>query len=83
MASHTELAHFAHVSPSRLAQIIPLANLAPDVQETLLFLAADSSANDSATERQLRQVVAGADWEAQRSLWQRLMPAAVTPPPTL
>jgi hypothetical protein len=69
VASYTELSRIAHVSRSRLVQIMSLVNLAPDVQEAVLFLPAALSSTDPVTERQLRQVVARADWEAQRSLW--------------
>ena len=68
VASHAELARIAQVSPSRLAQITALTNLAPDIQEALLFLAPCGPASDHPTERQLRQVVAESDWEAQRGL---------------
>jgi hypothetical protein len=63
--------------------MMALASLAPDVQEALLFLAPDGSASDGPTERQLQQVVAQADWEAQRGLWRRLTDPTAGSPPTL
>jgi predicted component of type VI protein secretion system len=83
VASHAELARIGHVSRSRLVQIMSLVNLAPDVQEAVLFLPAAVSSTDPVTERQLQQVVAAADWEAQRSLWRRLTHQITAPPPIL
>jgi hypothetical protein len=81
VTSYAELATLARVSRSRLVQIMSLVNLAPDLQEALLFLAATGPDSDHPTERQLRQVVAATDWEAQRSLWRGLThPTAASPP---
>jgi hypothetical protein len=72
VASYAELATIAQVSRSRLVQIMSLVNLAPDLQEALVVPAPGGPASDGPTERQLRQVVAEADWEAQRTAWSRL-----------
>jgi hypothetical protein len=69
VASYAELATIAHVSRSRLVQIVSLVNLAADIQEALLLLAPGGPACDHPTERQLRQVVAETNWQAQRGLW--------------
>jgi hypothetical protein len=53
-------------------QIMSLVNLAPDLQEALLFLASGGTPPGRPTERQLRQVVAQADWQSQRTAWSRL-----------
>jgi hypothetical protein len=83
VTSYAELATIAHVSRSRLAQIMSLVNLGPDVQEALPFLAPGDSACDGPTERQLRQLVAAADWEAQLGLWRWLTHPSAAPSPTL
>ena len=72
VASYAELATIAHVSRSRLVQIMSLVNLAPDLQEALLFLAPGGPASDSPTERQLRQLVALSNWGTQRTARQHL-----------
>jgi hypothetical protein len=64
-------------------QLVSLVNLAPDLQEAPLFLAPGGPACDHPTERQLRQVVAAADWQTQRSLWRRLTHLTAAPPPIL
>jgi hypothetical protein len=83
VTSYAELARLAHVSRSRLVQIMSLVNLAADVQEALLFLAPGGPTCDRPTERQLRQVVAATDWEAQRRLWRGLTHPTASPPPIL
>lgn len=47
-----------------------LLQLAPDIQEAILFLRVERG-KDSVTERQLRSIVAEADWEKQRTIWGR------------
>ncbi len=80
---HAELARLAHVSRSWIVQIMSLVNLAPDLQEALLFLAPGGPTCDRPTEHQLRQVVAQTDWEAQRSLWRALTHLTAASPPIL
>src|SRR5689334_6251787 len=41
---YMELARLAHVSPARIAQIVILGQLAPDIQEHILFLSAEYGA---------------------------------------
>jgi hypothetical protein len=44
-----------------------LLNLAPDIQEQLLF-----AVSTSATEHHLRTLTAEADWKRQRELWRQM-----------
>lgn len=72
VADYAELARLGRVSRSRVSQIMSLLNLAPDIQETLLFLPRVECGKDLVTERQLRGIVAKLDWETQRELWNGL-----------
>ena len=72
VANQAELARLGHVSRARVTQILNLLNLAPDIQETLLFLPRVESGRDSVTERDLRPIVAAPDWRKQRKMWDRL-----------
>jgi hypothetical protein len=45
------------VTRARLTQIMNLLNLAPDIQEAILFLPAITTGDDPLHERQLRPVV--------------------------
>jgi hypothetical protein len=66
-----ELARLGHVTRARLTQIMNLLNLAPDIQEALLFLPRVERGKDPLTERQLRPIAAEPDWQTQRRMWRR------------
>ena len=61
---YAEAARLGRVSRARITQIMKLLNLAPDLQEAILFLSAPAL-----TERRLRPVTAHLDWEEQRRLF--------------
>jgi hypothetical protein len=70
---YAELARLGRVTKARMSQIMGLLQLAPDVQEEVLFLPAATSGRDSVTERQLRAIVAEVDWGRQRGMWKRMV----------
>ena len=55
-----------------MTQIMNLLHLAPDIQEAILFLPTVEQGRDPVTERDLRLIVAAADWRMQRKMWDRL-----------
>jgi len=65
---YAELASLGRVTRARVTQIMKLLNLAPDIQERLLFLPDISGLN----ERNLRSVVRLIDWEEQRRMFQKI-----------
>ena len=67
--NYAALADLAHVSRPRITQIINLVLLAPDIQESLLFLPAVQGGPDPITERDLRPIAAEPNWARQRALW--------------
>ena len=69
VANQAELARLGHVSRSRLTQVLNLLNLAPDIQEQILFLPRVERGLDPITERELRSITAVADWRKQRRRW--------------
>lgn len=69
---YADLARLAGISRARVSQIMGLLNLAPDIQEELLFLPR-TGGRDQATERALRDVVAEGDWERQRGSWSKCL----------
>jgi hypothetical protein len=72
VADQAELARLGHVSRARVTQIMNLLNLAPDIQEELLFLPALEQGKDALTERDLRAISAELDWEIQRREWKTI-----------
>jgi hypothetical protein len=67
-----ELARLGHVTRARMSQIMGLLNLAPDIQEAILFLPPTEAGCDRVSERELREVVGESDWTVQRRLWGRV-----------
>ena len=69
VADQAELARLGHVTRARVTQIMNLLNLAPDIQEDILFLPPVDRGRDAITERDLRPIAAIQDWRKQRRLW--------------
>jgi hypothetical protein len=63
--SHADLAQLGHVSRTRVCQILMLTNLAPAIQEALLFLPKTLRGPDRFTEKRLRAIASLVDWDAQ------------------
>jgi site-specific DNA recombinase len=71
-ASYKVLAEAGHVSRARLSQILRLTELAPEIQEELLFLPKVVSGPDPITEKALRHIARSVDWDWQRKTFQSL-----------
>lgn len=67
---YAELARLGHVTRARMSQIISLLNLAPDIQEAILFLPKTVKGRDPVCARDvIRLAAAEVDWERQREGW--------------
>ena len=73
VAAQADLARLGHVTRARLTQIMNLLQLAPDIQEALLFLPRVERGKDPIQERQMRPIAAVPDWSEQRRLWRKLL----------
>jgi len=69
---YAALARRGQVTRARMSQVMDLLQLAPDIQEALLFLPRTQNGRDPVTEHDLRPIAAIADWERQREAWGRL-----------
>ena len=69
---YAELARLGHVTRARVTQIMNLLNLAPDIQEQILFLPEVTSGHDPIKEWQVRPVAAEVEWGRQRAMWRGL-----------
>jgi hypothetical protein len=65
---YAELARLGHVTRARITQIMQLLDLAPDIQEQILFLPLIQGLN----ERNLRPVVSRMNWNEQRRMFQKI-----------
>jgi len=63
---YAELARLGYVTRARITQIMNLVNLAPDIQEQLLFASNLTGPNVPLFERQLRPIISVVDWPTQR-----------------
>ena len=57
---------------ARVTQIMNLLQLAPDIQEALLFLPRTVKGRDPVRERHVRPIAAELNWRKQRRLWKGL-----------
>lgn len=69
---YADLARLGYVTRARITQIMNLINLAPDIQEAVLFLPRTVKGRDPIRERHLRPIAAVAQWNRQRKLWARI-----------
>ena len=65
---YAELARLGYVSRARVTQIMNLLNLAPHIQEEILFLP-PAFGRGPVTERHLRRLSSMVDWNEQRRPW--------------
>jgi hypothetical protein len=73
---YADLARLGHVTRARVTQVMNLLQLAPDIQEALLFLPPVEEGRDPVKEWQVRPIAAQPVWAEQRRMWRRLLAAA-------
>ena len=71
---YATLARLGHVSRARICQIVSLLQLAPDIQEEILFLGRPERGRGPLHLRQVRPLAAVLNWDQQRRLWRKLRP---------
>ena len=67
-----DLARLGNVSRARVTQIMNLLQLAPEIQESLLFLPRTERGRDPIRERHIRPLTGILDWRRQREMWKRV-----------
>jgi hypothetical protein len=72
VADYADLAELGHVLRARISQIMNLLNLAPDIQESILFLPRTERRSDVVHLRRLQPIAATPDWQKQRVMWRDL-----------
>jgi hypothetical protein len=75
VANSSALASLGPVTRARICQILNLLQLAPDLQEALLFLPPTVRGRDPILLADLQPIAAAFDWQKQRRLWRKLLPA--------
>ena len=74
VSNYTVLAQLGRVSRSRITQMTGLLNLAPDIQEEILFLRPEEAQQLRISEPSVRKLSATLMWDQQREQWRRLRP---------
>ena len=70
---YADLARLGYVTRARITQIMNLLNLAPDIQEALLFLPRTVKGRDPIRERDVRPITTVLRWHRQRKMWAKLV----------
>jgi hypothetical protein len=70
---YADLARLGYVTRARITQIMNLLNLAPDIQEEILFLPRTVKGRDPIRERDVRPIAAVPHWNRQRKMWAQLL----------
>jgi len=73
ICDQAEVARLGLVSRARVTQIMNLLQLAPDIQEEILFLPRTQRGRDPIREIMVRPIAAVPDWEKQRRMWKQLV----------
>lgn len=71
VADFADIAELGQVTRARVSQIVNLLNLAPDIQEDILFLPPVAGDRDAVSEREVRSIAGEPDWGRQRARWQQ------------
>ena len=69
---YADLARLGYVTRARITQIMNLLNLAPDIQEAILFLPRTVKGRDRLREKEVRPIAAVSHWSRQRKMWAKL-----------
>ena len=72
VSDYAEIASLGHVTRARITQIMNLLNLAPDIQEEILFLPITLRGRDPIREIHIRTIAAVLDWRKQRTMWREV-----------
>ena len=72
ITNQSELDRYAQITPARMTQIITLLNLAPDIQEEILFLPWTTEGRGEIQEMAVRKIAMELDWRRQREIWRML-----------
>ena len=71
--NYKDLARLGHISGARMSQIMGLTELAPAIQEELLFLPRTVLGRDRIYENELREIARVVDGEQQQKLFRSVM----------
>jgi hypothetical protein len=72
VTDYADMARLGEVTRARITQIMSLINLAPDIQEDVLYLPRTQRGWDPVTVKKLIPIAQELDWATQRQMWSDL-----------
>jgi hypothetical protein len=72
VTDYADLARLGLITRARMTQIMNLLNLAPNIQEQIMFLPERTEGRETVAERNLRPQARIVSWGRQRKLWRNL-----------
>ena len=72
LKDYAAVARLGHVTRARVSQILSLVNVAPDIQEAILFLPRTQRGRDLVILSDVLPIAMELDWKRQRRAWRRL-----------
>ena len=72
VSNYAALAALGQVSKARITQMISLLNLAPDIQEEILFIQAEDAEQSQISESAVRKITSTLLWNQQREQWRKM-----------
>jgi hypothetical protein len=72
VANYSDLARLGHVTPARVSQVMSLLQLAPDIQEQIIFLPLTERGRDPVKMHHLLPIAMMLEWRQQRRMWAEL-----------
>ena len=76
VTDQADLARLGNVSRARVTQIMNLLQLAPEIQEAILFLPLTVKGRDPIREHHIRPIAAEIEWRKQRRMWGDIVKAS-------
>ena len=73
MSNFVDAARLGGISRPRMSQIMRLTDLAPEIQEELLFLPKVLPGSDRFYEAALREIAQVLDWDEQKQMFRALL----------
>lgn len=70
---YADLARLGGVTRARMTQIMSLLNLAPDIQEEILYLPLTTRGRDAVSTKKVLPIAQDMEWDRQRKQWQYLV----------
>ncbi len=73
VTDYADLARLGGVTRARMTQIMSLLNLAPDIQEEILYLPQTIRGFDPVSTKKVLPIAQEMNWQRQRAIWNKMI----------